>query len=129
MRLSSEGKTDSFTVEIHADADADAQDRPPYIHFTRTEDSHVTEDGEIIPVRVLHAYELHLRRGLRLNLDAEPGVLRTLAQPARREPTLSTGRARADAKAVKRKRSSRGPLTGVAGPSACWQYPYNRQLE
>jgi hypothetical protein len=27
------------------------------IHLTRTEDSHVTEDGETIPVRVLHAYD------------------------------------------------------------------------
>jgi len=32
-------------------------DRPPCIHLTRTEDSHVTEDGETMPVRVLHAYD------------------------------------------------------------------------
>jgi hypothetical protein len=47
-----------------------------------------------MPVRVLHAYDCTCG-GLRLNLDAEPGVgVRALAQPARREarvPYLQRG--------------------------------------
>ncbi len=43
-------------MEIHADADADARIDHRVSTSPRTEDSHVTEDGDTMPVRVLHAY-------------------------------------------------------------------------
>ena len=44
-------------MEIHADADADARTDHRVSTSPRTEDSHVTENGETMPVRVSHAYD------------------------------------------------------------------------